>query len=235
MSLHKHWRAAYNPILSLSGLLFLADSDSLLQDGLVHGSSIASWRDESGNAKHAVMATPAKKPTLDTAAALNGHPAVVFDGIDDALQTPTWGPFAQPTTHLVVCNLLSDVAVLSIIHDGRVALERQILSKYRPGINGGKYALQTSLATVINYTALGAIQVTTLLNGGASSCRIAKVERTPGNVGTFSSSGLTLGAEYNLVGNPASVRYYFHATVNRALTTPERDAAEAYLSARYGL
>lgn len=92
--------AAFAPT-DLSGLLAWWKADSL---ALANGAPVTSWADSSGNARTAAQATAGNQPVFATAA-VNGLPAVTFDGVDDALVT---GAFASPTagaTVLVAQNL----------------------------------------------------------------------------------------------------------------------------------
>ena len=64
------------------GLELLLDAASL-----AGGSLVASWPDLSGNARAAVQNAQNSQPSYSSTA-LNGKPAVVFDGIDDSLVLP---------------------------------------------------------------------------------------------------------------------------------------------------
>lgn len=61
--------------------------DAAQIEGKVHGDAISTWSDLSGSGNHATQGTAAKQPTY-AADAIAGHPAVRFDGCDDALVTP---------------------------------------------------------------------------------------------------------------------------------------------------
>jgi hypothetical protein len=54
------------------------------QGVVLNGSGVAQWQDQSGSAVHAAQATAASRPVL-TANAVNGKPAVRFDGANDFL------------------------------------------------------------------------------------------------------------------------------------------------------
>lgn len=55
--------------------------------GLVDGDPVATWSDDSGNARDLTQSTAARRPIYKTAI-VNGHPVVRFDGVDDYLITP---------------------------------------------------------------------------------------------------------------------------------------------------
>jgi hypothetical protein len=57
------------------------------QGAVVRGSSVAAWTDHSGNNRHATQPLPACQPAL-VRGAVNGHPALRFDGVDDSLAFP---------------------------------------------------------------------------------------------------------------------------------------------------
>jgi len=60
------------------------------------GAEVTQWNDRSGNARHLTPAAATNRPTLQ-AGALNGLPAVLFDGGDDYLQTAAF-TLDQPFT-----------------------------------------------------------------------------------------------------------------------------------------
>jgi hypothetical protein len=54
--------------------------------GKADGAPLSQWDDSSGNARHATQATGANQPLYKTGI-INGLPAVLWDGVDDALST----------------------------------------------------------------------------------------------------------------------------------------------------
>ena len=56
---------------------------------------VSQWNDKSGNARHFSQGASASRPTVN-ATAINGKPALVFDGVNDSLAA---GSAVIPTTH----------------------------------------------------------------------------------------------------------------------------------------
>ena len=70
-------------ILSVAGLKLWVRVESLV--GLADDTAVASWTDESGNARHLVQATAANRPVYKASGEF--APAVYFDGLNDVLAT----------------------------------------------------------------------------------------------------------------------------------------------------
>lgn len=77
---------------------------------LADGAPVAAWPND-GTADAAVQATPANQPLI-AYTALNGHPAVVGDGVNDVLKTPSVFPIIIPA--------LTVFAVFKMAGDGTV-------------------------------------------------------------------------------------------------------------------
>lgn len=62
----------------------------------LNGSTVSQWNDKSGNSKHVAQTTATNQPTY-TSSAINGKPAMVFDGAGDCLVgTSNFGIFGNP-------------------------------------------------------------------------------------------------------------------------------------------
>jgi hypothetical protein len=70
-------------VLAVPGLKLWVRAESLA--GLVNGTSVASWPDESGNGHDLTQAAAGQRPVF--VAGVDGLPAVLFDGVDDVLAT----------------------------------------------------------------------------------------------------------------------------------------------------
>jgi|ERR1700719_1760063 len=93
----------------VTGLKFWLKADSL---SLSNGSPVPSWTDSSGNGNTVTQSTPLLQPTYNTNI-LNGHPAVLFDGIQTVLEnlSPSGFPVgtSAPFTMFMIVNT-SDVS-----------------------------------------------------------------------------------------------------------------------------
>ena len=84
-----------------TGLALWLDASDLTAT-LGDGASVAQWNDKSsGTAYNAFQLTPTAQPTLATTA-LNGHPAVRFDGLDDVLVIDDALALGRPYTIFIV-------------------------------------------------------------------------------------------------------------------------------------
>jgi hypothetical protein len=77
----------------ISTALWLDAADSSTVTTVSGG--VSQWNDKSGNARHFSQSTTANRPTVN-ATAINGKPAIVFDGTNDSLAAAS--PVV-PTTH----------------------------------------------------------------------------------------------------------------------------------------
>lgn len=73
------------------------------------GDVVGNWTDLTANADHVSQATTGNKPTWQNGVGdqLNGHPVILFDGIDDYLRGAftTGGALSQPFTVFIVAKL----------------------------------------------------------------------------------------------------------------------------------
>ena len=75
------FRPVWKPT-SLSGCVLWLRSDL----GVITGSGVSTWADQSGNGRDLFQATEASKPS-QVLNQINGHPVIRFDGVDDFMQT----------------------------------------------------------------------------------------------------------------------------------------------------
>ncbi len=97
-----------HPVLPSAGLALWLSADA----GVVrNGEGVAMWEDQSGNERHAGQSLAESQPAL-WEKALNGFPAVKFDGADDYLETrlPMNG-FSGATLFLVSANTENKVYI----------------------------------------------------------------------------------------------------------------------------
>jgi prepilin-type N-terminal cleavage/methylation domain-containing protein/prepilin-type processing-associated H-X9-DG protein len=78
------------PFPFIPGMQMWLKSDAGL---VMNGNGVATWQDQSGNNRNFTQATAAQQPTV-TQGAVNGLPALTFDGVDDHIDMAssiTWG------------------------------------------------------------------------------------------------------------------------------------------------
>ncbi|MEI6519537.1 MAG: prepilin-type N-terminal cleavage/methylation domain-containing protein [bacterium] len=96
--------------------IWVRAGNSVTKDG---SNKVSAWGDLSLNALSATQATAASQPVYTPSVAdLNGQPAILFDGVDDALTTPSMGPYwtAKAGTMFVVFRPTNDTRY-ELIHD----------------------------------------------------------------------------------------------------------------------
>ena len=74
---------------------------------------VSVWRDFSGQDNHLTQAVPQSRPSI-SAAAINGEPALSFDGVGQFLDNPYLG---EPRCEIIVARLRRSSAALPVFHD----------------------------------------------------------------------------------------------------------------------
>ena len=118
-------------------ILFWYRTDTGLLDGsdnpLIDGSTVKTWKDQSGNNNDLIQAVSGLRPVLDTLA-LNGKPALVFDGTDDRF-TQEFGSVTAPVSLFAAAQFTSafDESILAIgdaNEDNTFSLSREDDARY---------------------------------------------------------------------------------------------------------
>src|SRR6185503_14515658 len=109
------------------------------------GDAVTTWTDSSGNSRNATQSTGANKPLFKTGAA-NGHPALLFDGSNDYMQTASFGAASQPFTVFAVVKRVGSVAAYQTVYDGIAAGNRATtlysdITTGKPTIFGGSTSI----------------------------------------------------------------------------------------------
>ncbi|HMJ52958.1 MAG TPA: hypothetical protein VK540_12805, partial [Polyangiaceae bacterium] len=218
------------------------DSASVIRDG---AGLVSQWSDKSGNAKHAVQATPANQPTY-SAAGFGGFPCVDWGNGQVAarrLVTPnlTYGPFTifivalgivGTTGYPYVHNNYTGVDAEYLLHGGAAAAPQFLLTR-----------VSTLSARTVDLLHDGLRHIVTRYFGGLNAnnsvrfdgLQAAVVNSTSNNPGT----GLATGPMY--IGN-ASLAVAPHKGVtaefivfSRMLTEGEMVLVEQYLSKKWAI
>jgi len=194
-----------------------ADADPL--------ASIASWTDQSGNNYHQ-QAALANRP-VNTASQLNGHNAVVFDGVSSFMQATF--PSAQPTHIWLVMRQDAHTAshyILDGVTNNSAALYQAVTS--------GTLRTYAGAFGPTNVAPLGVFHlVEVVFNGVASSITIDNGTPVVGDSGVSSANGLTLGALAN-GGRPAAISIADVVVMSAAPSVSERAAMLTYVNNKAG-
>jgi hypothetical protein len=211
----------------------------------VAGTSVSQWADQSGNNRNATQATSSSRPTL-VASALNGKPAVAFNGINQFMT------FSMPVNGLSGMTMILVGANTSDRNGGNTNAANAALFWNETGPWGTVYLspFQTNvkfrfgtgqtnnLPSFPRPSSIGSgysMSIATK-NGATESLHVDGVLELldQGNVATigFCQSTGNLGRGYNnntyFPGRIAEVLVY-----DRALGDAERESVEAYLNAKY--
>lgn len=214
---------------NIAGLTLWLDASQIT--GLSNGDPVAQWDDRSGNANHATQGTAAKRPTYQSAA-MNGRPAVVFDGVDDYLKatnTATGGDLTIFAVATISAYLITNQIVLRYIFGdpGRMGLRVSNNNDLAfwggtDGVGGGDVALNTPFVATASRASTAA---TAALNGDKYTGTITNAPPdTPYAIGG------DVAVSQFLAGSISEVIVY-----NRALSDAERKRVERYLGSKYGI
>ena len=228
----------FNP-LTLSPALWLDFSDAnTLYDATSGGSFVAPGgdiyriEDKSGNLRHATLTGTGTIPTRQTSVVNNRDVCRFPGGSDRRLKTANFG-LAQPYTTFVVWKINGGAAgqnVVDGIGTGRMAIYWRSAAGNRHGAFLGTAVMDGRVLS-----APSPFFVTSLVGSGAASQIYYNGSLdASGSSGTSSPTGVTIGGEAgalaDLNGDVAEVLVY--PTI---LSTPNRQAVESYLTAKYAL
>jgi hypothetical protein len=147
---------------------------------------VTSWADQSGNGRTLLQATDLRKPTLSPGA-LNGLPSILFDGLDDALETVSGASYPQPVGFWILGKTVNAAGLERIFG---VTNGNQVVRNFS---NAWACYLGTELVgpTIASDTwyTFGA-----MLDGASSELQLNEGTPSTGNVGAADSGNiLTLG------------------------------------------
>ena len=199
--------------------------------GITIVTGVSQWNDQSGQNNHLVQATGASQPVV-TAAAINGLPAITFDGVDDFMAVSF--TLAVPLTIFVVFRQVTWTSS-DIVYDGNLDLRTRLAqSATTPGLVAGGSGGITLAQN--NGLAVDTFGLTTAIYNGASSVfQVNNLTETTGTTGSASPDGITLGARGSKAvgfGNIGVAEVIIMAAV---ATAGERASVRAYSQARYGV
>jgi len=221
--------------LDIPGLalwLDASDSTTLFQDSAgttpatADNDVVGCMSDKSGNGYHAVQVTTANKPLLKLAQQ-NGKSVVRFDGVNDNMLANFGATISQPGTLLFAFNPKGSSA--NYLCDGVSPLYRWALYS----IGGVHMYAGTGFSTGFGWPSQMAI-ATAVFNGASSIARRNGAQTASGNAGTNSLTGLTIAGRVE-PGSPLTVDIAELLLYTGALSTPNIEALEAYLNAKWGV
>ena len=226
-----------NSPATLAGLVLWLDARQIT--GLADGVPVASWSDASPALRTATQSTPSSRP-IYRSNAINGRPALRFDGIDDYLTVAaTLVPGSQNRTLLVVArpDVIGNDSIIDLGNGSVANAAFMITPEHAARINGGNriwaQSAQTSTATIAAFALTGTTTANLLawVNGVAltpASTGVAPIN-TNGNTTVGGYTAAPTGF-HSFAGDIAELIVY-----NRALSDTERQTVEEYLRLKYGI
>lgn len=216
--------AAWTPA-SLPNLKLWAESDQ----GTTVATGVSQWNDLSGNGNHLVQAVGAKQPAL-TAAAINGLPALTFDGVDDFMQKAF--TLSQPETVFIVAKMNSWTLDDQLI-DGAGASDSMLIQQQ----GGASPSLRIYAGAFVGPTTALAVGTFGLIsvkyNGASSSIQVNSGPTISGNAGAANGGGFTLAAGMAGV-FCANISAAFVVLTADSVSAPDVALLKAYVTAKYG-
>jgi hypothetical protein len=213
-----------------------SDASTLTLDG---SGNVEAWADKTSEGNDLTQATAANRPSV-TAAAVNGLPAVTFDGSNDTLRTGAIS-LTQPFQYYLVFRFESAYTsgAPRIIDAGTQPSPGRAGEFFRQGANDARlYSGSTVVGSSVPAGQLEQFNLWSISSGGASDSFIRykggeyQVSTT---AGTGAGSRITLGGDSNATASSHSnISVAELVLVSGALSAAERASLERYFAVKYG-
>lgn len=217
---------------------------------LAAGSTVATWRDRSGNGRDATQPDATRRPTF-VAEALNGFPALRFEGVDDALTGRTGLAANGACSGFVVARLEAPAPSGRIVSLGALAAGAELgigadtrgtqLTLHTGGTSGSptderRTAVSLQTWHLMTWVYAPGAPFELRQEGSAPLPWIDTVSTTPWNpTGSAGDVPFAFGAAVGGARGASRVLLVAVLLYGRALNDTERGAIERRLLARYGL
>ena len=195
---------------------------------------VTDWSSRIGALRPLAQSTSNNKPAY-ISSAINGQPAILFDGIDDYLlcDTAIWGTaIPQPLTVYIILQLVT-VGASKSVFDGAASLTR-VRFLTNTSTNWQSFAGTTLGSLTTANTSWHKFRLT--FNGASSIIRLDAVNIKTGDAGTNPMGGtISLGAGQNGASIWANIQVADWFAYNKILSTAEIALLESYFLKRYAL
>lgn len=195
---------AWNPT-QLTGKLLWLDAQAL---SLAGGAAVSSWTDLTGLGQHAVQATTSKQPTY-TLNKINGKPAVVADGVDDALVATLTADYPSALTIYAVAgtDLADNTSGADYLWDASDTVPNYDRASLYRGTDEAYNARRgTTVASAAAAWTTGAKIIRVTVNGASSSIRVG--DSTTVASGSLATSAIVRAFHLFTKGVPGSTNYW---------------------------
>lgn len=192
----------------------------------VGGTNVATWPDASGNGNNATQATVASQP-LGLSNQINGHAAVVFDGVNDVIDSMPDAP--GPETLFLVVQFTTPTATYVVTDSSSGMTFREVYVTSSKSLNFYSGS-NVSAGFIDNQFHILCV----VFNGALSSLYKDGVLSGSGDCGSDGRTGFRIGAAFNdtdvFSGKVAEVLDYVSI-----LNDTQRQSVQSYLGTKYAI
>jgi hypothetical protein len=207
--------------------------------GVSEAAALATWSDASGHAHHASQASAPSRPTF-RGTAMNGQPAVRFDGVDDYLGlvgAVVSGAQARTVFFVARPTVVGSKGIVDLGTGATSGAAFMITPEYGVRVRSGNRlwapaaVTQTPLIGVVQLTGTSTSDLSIEINGSARTptTTAATAVQTSGSASVGTWTAVPIGP-HNFAGDIAEVVVY-----GRALSGSEVQTVEQYLLTKYAL
>jgi len=188
---------------------------------ITSGGSVTDWNDQEGSRDLSGTATDY------VSSAINGNPAIQFDGTDDVL-TVAFSAISQPTTIFAVVQT-DDADSFQAAFSGESSTH-----DIGQGISGGKQIINAGTSVTAGTADTNPVLLTAVFDGANSVLRDNGTEIATGDAGTNALNGISAGAR---TGND----FFYDGYIGELLPLNERasqttiDEQEQRMADRWGI
>lgn len=206
------------------------------------GSDVITWKDLSSTSNSPTQPSAGSRPTL-VSSAINGHPAIEFNGSTQFLQFGSgFNSFSSGASIFIVTKPTAVTANARLFDFGNGATDNNFYLSQPNNTDFSFYVYSNSSPTSVTATSavtLNQYQVLEAVHTGSTTASLfttgtLKTQGSVANIATTTRSGNFLGRDYAgslfFQGQIAEVIIY-----NKALTAQERKGVESYLFSRYAI
>jgi hypothetical protein len=215
------------PPIPTAGLASWYDAADASTFAYSSGSLVSQWRDKSGLGRHLGQTNPLAQP--QRVGTQNGRTPVLFDGVDDYMDSIAPFTVPQPITLFVA---------FSPAHNPQNAqgVFSSLGGEWQTWIGNTEISYYAGTVQTIGQTIFGLQRLSLVFNGASSRAYRDGVLMNTSDVGTF---GTTTGwriTERRLASGYFPNGPYFEIIIySRVLSDPERQQVEEYLKTKWGM
>lgn len=209
-----------------------------------NGDYVSLWMDQSGNGRHFAQTTASKRPTLSSTG-INSKPSVLFDGVDDYLNTASTS-LSGAFTLFMVFKLTGTAGNVMNHGTDTGTVDGFALRPTNNPTSSVRRTNQSAMAALgLNWGVDNATKITTLMHNGTHASHLIRVNGVDTGATTYStfnndvgiaatSTAIYLGAK-NTSANFCNGHVAEVLLVERYMTAAQAKEAERELGRLYGV